>query len=143
MRRLACLAAGPALLAAFFSIAAGETRGGGPKEVSLGESFDLGRGQQATISAEYVLIVFTAVLEDSRCPKGEQCIVAGKARVMLDVSVGGSAPASVELGTSEGHAETSVGNFEIVLEELKPYPVSGHSIRPDDYSVGLSIRKLL
>lgn len=89
-----------------------------------------------------MVVRFVAVPEDSRCPKGEQCIVAGKARVALEISVDGGTPTEVELGTAEGHGEMDVAGFQVTLAGLAPYPVSGRQIRPEEYVATLVLRRL-
>ncbi len=94
------------------------------------------------MSSERVVIRFASILEDSRCPKGEQCIVAGKARIAVEISVEGSAPKTVELGTLEGSGEVDVAGFELQLVRLDPYPVSGREIRAEEYVATLSLHRL-
>jgi hypothetical protein len=116
--------------------------GGDPVEVSFGQSFALRLGRQAAIPSAKVLIRFIAVPQDSRCPKGERCITAGKARVALELSVEGAAPAAIELETSEGSGEMDVGAFRVTLVGLEPYPVSGRQIRLEEYVATLVLRRL-
>ena len=110
-----------------------------PVEVSLGQSFALKLGRQAAVSSEKLRIRFASVPQDSRCPKGEQCITAGEARVALEVSVGDAAPTAVELGTSE---EVDVAGFQVRLVGLEPYPVSGRPLHPEEYVATLVLRRL-
>ena len=117
-------------------------RGGGPIEVSLGQSFALKPGQQAAISSEKFVIRFASVSEDSRCPKGEQCIVAGNARVELEVTVGGAEPELLELNTSRAPSIADMGGFRVALVTLEPYPVSGRQIRPEEYLASVSVHRL-
>ncbi|HSB36371.1 MAG TPA: hypothetical protein VLH41_05805 [Thermoanaerobaculia bacterium] len=109
--------------------------------MSLGQSFALKLGRQAAVPGEKLQIRFASVPQDSRCPKGEQCITAGKARVALEVSVGDAAPAAVDLETSEGSEEMDVGGFRVTLVGLEPYPVSGRQIRPQEYVATLILHR--
>jgi hypothetical protein len=134
--------AGLLLVYVFFSLLAVGFRCGSPIEVSFGQAFTLKPGQQAAISREKLVIRFVSVPEDSRCPKGEQCLVEGKARVTLEISVGGAAPVSVDLGTSEGSREMDVAGFQLTLVSLEPFPVSGRPIRAEDYLATISVQRL-
>jgi hypothetical protein len=136
------LRAGLLLVSAFLSVPNAGSGCDNPVEVSLGQTFTLGLGKRAAIPSEKVVIRFVAVPEDSRCPKGEQCIVAGKARVALEISVEGGTPAEVELGTSEGYGETDVAGFQVTLVGLAPYPVSGKQILNEEYVATLILRRL-
>lgn len=134
--------AGLLAVVAFFSLFAAGLRCEGPAEATLGQEFKLRPGEKASISGEKVVVAFLSVSEDSRCPKGEQCIVAGKARVVLEVSIGASAAQSFELATAGGSEEMDLGGFQFKLIALEPYPVSGRQIRPEEYLASLSVQRL-
>lgn len=85
---------------------------------------------------------FASVLEDSRCPEGAQCIVAGKARILLSVSEGGGPPADVELSTATGSAEAARRNQTIQLLDLTPHPSLKRSNQPADYRARLVVGNL-
>jgi hypothetical protein len=127
------------LAVALFSLLATGFQCGEPVEVSLGQPFALKVGQGAVVSSEKLRIRFASVPQDSRCPKGEQCITAGEVRVALEVSAGDAAPAAVELGTSE---EMDVAGFQVRLVGLEPYPVSGRPLHPEEYVATLVLRRL-
>ena len=110
--------------------------------VAPGEPFELGPGQTAEIRGTDERIRFAAVEEDSRCPTGAQCIVAGKARIRLEVSRGGERPAVVELGTAERSADAERDGHTIRLLELTPHPSTKRSIQPADYRARLVVVSL-
>lgn len=109
--------------------------------VAAGEPFELALGQTAEIRGLGERIRFVSVEEDSRCPEGVQCIVAGKARILLEVS-GGGEPATVELGTAGGTADAVQDGQTIRLLELMPHPSSKRSIQPADYRARLVVGNL-
>ena len=111
-------------------------------EATLDQPFTLKVGQTASIPAGKITAKFVAVSEDSRCPKGEQCITAGNARIVLEVAVGSNAPERVELNLGRGSSEAVVSGLEVTLLDLQPYPVSGRPIRPEDYLASLSLHRL-
>jgi len=113
----------------------------GPLEAAPGQPFTLKAGQTASITSEKVTVTFIAVSEDSRCPKGEQCITAGNARVLLEVAAGSAAPARIEFNLGRGASEAVVGTLEVTLVGLEPYPVAGRSIPAENYLASLSVRR--
>ncbi len=134
--------AGILVVSVFFSFCAAGPCGEDVVEATLGQPFKLKAGQAASIRSEKITLTFVAVLEDSRCPKGEQCIVAGNARVLIEVATGSNAPERIELNLGRGDSEAAVGNLEVTLLDLEPYPVSGRPVRAEDYLASLSLRRL-
>jgi hypothetical protein len=116
-------------------------QGGGSPEVKLGEPFELRAGEKVSIDGGELLLTFV-VTQDSRCPKGEQCIVAGKARVSFEAAPRKGEPVTFELETGGSASESSemdVSGFRISLRGLDPYPVSGRPIPAQDYVAKLSV----
>ena len=115
-----------------------------PLKVTLGEPFELRAGEQASISDGALLVEFVAVPQDSRCPKGEQCITAGKAVVRLEVTPRDGKPATVDLetGARSESGESDVSGFRIVLLDLSPYPSAKRPIIFQDYLSKLSLHRL-
>ena len=101
-----------------------------PIQVKTGEPFELRIGQKASLGAGDLVLTFLAIPQDSRCPKGEQCIVAGD-----------GAAVTLDLDTSRESEEMDISGFQISLVALSPYPVSGRPISPQDYLVKLTVRK--
>lgn len=70
-----------------------------------------------------------AVLEDSRCPKGVQCVWAGRVRISTRIVLGsGSQTRELTLGQPQQVAD---GSLELV--EVSPSPIKGRTIDPQDY----------
>ena len=95
-------------------------------------------GEKAQVRGEIVL-TFVGVAQDSRCPKGEQCITAGKARVQVEATPRGGSGIQLELDTSR-ETEAEVGRYRVSLVSLEPAPVAGRSISPAEYVAKLSVR---
>ena len=104
------------------------------------QTLELRNGEKASVSGGELTVTFVGVPEDSRCPKGEQCIQAGRARLSFEGVVRGGAPVRFELDSSR-EAETQVGQYWITLEGLQPFPVAGRRIAPQDYVARLQIRR--
>lgn len=84
---------------------------------------------------------FVSVLEDSRCPKGEQCITAGNGRIQLQLKKSKKEPVTLELNTSSGTQAADYEGYEIKFVGLDPYPKMGGSIKPADYVVTILVNK--
>ena len=70
-----------------------------------------------------------AVVEDSRCPIGVQCIQAGTVRIRARVTQnGGTRDVTLSLGEP-----LVVEGGELSLVRVCPYPVYRSPIRPNDY----------
>jgi len=115
------------------------------KKIMLGKNFVLNVGQEVLTADGKLKIKFVSVLEDSRCPKGVNCIWAGNARVMLQVGKPTGAPLKLELNTNPREATDGAGSgydqYLIKLVEVAPYPVAEQTIKPGNYAVTLVVSK--
>ncbi len=116
--------------------------GGEAIQVKLDEPFELRIGEKASVAGGEVTLTFLAVPQDSRCPKGEQCIVAGKAIVSLEVAPRDGAAVTLKIDTSVESGEMDISGFQIGVLGLSPYPVSGRPISSQDYLLKLSVHRL-
>ncbi len=57
----------------------------GPIKAQINEPVSLPVGKSCVIAAENLQLTFLRVVEDSRCPKGAQCIWAGQAIIALSI----------------------------------------------------------
>ena len=97
---------------------------------SQDQTYNLRVGQQISVGDH--LLIFQEVSEDSRCPKGTECIWAGRAIVKLSVLVPDkqSKEHLAIFGQTKGgeKANMLVGqgkDYQIELKSLKPYPEQG------------------
>ena len=98
----------------------------------IDRSFILGVGEATSISGTGLLVEFTGVTGDSRCPADAICIQGGDAIVHIRVTGVGSA--SYELHTGDASRATAAhGRYRISLVNLQPFPFSSGPINPDDY----------
>jgi len=86
-------------------------------------------------------VKFSAVLEDSRCPEGEQCVSAGNARVQLQITQPRGRTRTLELNTQTPPLAVSVDHREIKILDLVPYPRNGRAPKPDTYVLTLGIEQ--
>jgi hypothetical protein len=106
---------------------------------ALGEQFSLAIGQSATITEAGLKIEFVEVVGDSRCPQGVQCIWAGEANSLIEITYEGSTYQKVltQSGASEP-LPTDFNNYEITFN-LQPYPEAGKEIKDRDYRLELQV----
>ncbi len=103
-----------------FPLAVEAGPGGSRPAVGLGEEFSLRPGEGVAIEATAWSLTFTAVSEDSRCPKDVICVWAGRAVVLFNATT-----------TTGGAQELRL----VLVSELRPYPVSTTPIGVDQYEV--------
>ena len=87
-------------------------------------------------------IVLTEVLEDSRCPKNVECVWAGQAKVVIEITseTGKRLTKEIILKGSPVSLEGSDGT-QFVIRGLKPHPKTSQKIDPADYHLLVDIRK--
>lgn len=111
------------------------------KQAQLGKEFTLKVGEQAHIKEAGLKITFSTVAEDSRCPQGVNCIWAGNGRVVLKASRGRSKAADVQVNTEIEPKRDRVGEYEVRLVNLNPYPKEGTPIKRGEYVATLVVAK--
>lgn len=136
-RRAALLARFVLPLAAVLACAGATPAGRPESDAELGKPVTLAPGETASFDSGKIAVRFVAVTEDSRCPKGEQCVWAGNARVELEVRGGGGEPRRLTLETNGRASEAEVGELTLALQDVSPLPIGGRAIAPQDYRVTL------
>jgi hypothetical protein len=113
--------------------------------VNFNQPFQLKPGETAVLNQ--FTVKFNQVESDSRCPQGVQCIWQGEAKLnMLDKGflVTTDQPVPVEISTLNPKinlgGDAGVGYF-LELEDLKPFPQAGNTIKPQDYETTFKIIK--
>lgn len=110
--------------------------------VLIDQPFVLQLGQQLRWPQGELTLHFERVLLDSRCPRGERCVIAGVARIRIRVEGAGAVRQDLDLqlpdqpsGLLPAQAAT------LTLLRLTPYPVSGQVAAPVPVQATLVIRK--
>jgi len=114
------------------------------KKIMLDKNFVLSVGQEVLTADGKLKIKFVSVAEDSRCPKGVNCIWAGNARVVLQVGKSTGMPSKLELNTHPREAGDGAGGYDqylIKLVEVAPYPVANQTNKPRNYAITLVISR--
>lgn len=97
-------------------------------------------GEQVMVDDGRLTVGFQDVTEDSRCPTDVQCVRAGEAVVVLQMTEEGREPALVTLRTTEGKQTGTYGAYTVALRNLDPKPRSGGS-PPETYLATLEVRR--
>ena len=101
---------------------------------SLGQAFDIKVGQEASINSQQLTLRFLSVSEDSRCPRGENCIWEGNGKVNIELTGAGQTSHVVELNTAMSlKSEATYLSYKISLLGLQPYPSAGSTIEQSEY----------
>jgi hypothetical protein len=114
---------------------------------ALNRTFQLGVGRQAVIPDRRLEIGFERVLSDSRCPEGGTCVWAGEARVWLWLRPeGGGEAESFEARLSastkpDSAAVVPVGDYDVRVFQLTPYPRAGQPIDTTAYRVEMRVTR--
>lgn len=111
------------------------------KAADAGRELDIRQGQQVYLSRERLRVRFISVLEDSRCPTGEQCIWQGNAKITLGLSKPGGKPTSVTLNTAVEPMSVEYRGYTFKLAALNPYPNLKKGNKRGGYVATLSIAK--
>lgn len=105
------------------------------------EEFFIEPGHRAEIRESGLEITFNKVVEDSRCPKGVECVWAGNGKVEVTIHFPGSEDRVQELNTNLDPKEIEAGVYRIQLLELQPYPVENQEILSEQYRIKLVVKK--
>jgi hypothetical protein len=136
------------VMAAFSMMCAAGGCGGSPptapRNVSLGEEFELAPAQMASVGETGLTVAFERVSSDSRCPVDVVCVWEGDAAVALKASLPGQELGRLELHTSGqmGPREVRHGDFLITMVALAPQPHSREPIKPTAYRLRLRVSPL-
>ena len=110
----------------------------------LGKEVSLKIDQTLKIESENLEIKFLRVISDYRCPKEVVCVWAGQVIVMVNVWKAGENLGEFELiDTNDGRvSSTQVGDYEIFLLKVEPYPEINKTINTKDYRITIKVDKV-
>lgn len=86
------------------------------------QKFTLRYGQQKRVAEGNLRIKFVAVVEDSRCPVGADCIWAGNAQIKVLAIDSRGEKKEMILNTASGVQGDQFAGFAVNLVELTPMP---------------------
>ena len=116
----------------------------GYSTVKLDDFFELKMNQSVVVVDNDLKLTFTAVPEDSRCPRFTDCIQEGQVRINFSVAMGGKSQVVefIRKPSDKGNATVTVDKFKIQLYGVEPYPESGKKINLADYVARIAVRKV-
>ena len=85
------------------------------------DNVEVRMGSQKTSTVGAVTVKFVAVVEDSRCPQGTQCVWAGNAKVKVSISKG-KKEKTFELDSTRGNTVINFQGYDIKFVDLRPQP---------------------
>jgi len=112
------------------------------KTFSLGDSFTLAVGQNASIDGEDMTIRFIDVIADSRCPIGAKCIWQGEVACLVEITHSGTGEEKVltHRGLTQDLSKAQFGSYEFTFS-VEPYPEVGKEIEKSEYRLNLLVTK--
>jgi hypothetical protein len=109
--------------------------------VPLGAPFDIRIGGTALVSSDDLRIWFESVKNDSRCPRGAQCITEGDATLVISAGLPFRERERLELHVVGAQNRVAYDDFDIRVERLAPQPEQGTGVPPDEYTATLTVTK--
>jgi len=111
-----------------------------PQSPNLGAPIFLAPGESAVVGGAGLVVGFSRVTQDSRCPEGGECVWQGDASARLWAELPGQERSEFTLHTFPGFQGAQVyGKYRIGLNYLDPYPKTSGPIDPADYRVTLYV----
>lgn len=111
----------------------------------VGHEFKINAGRTVTLDGGSLRVRFVRVASDSRCPVDVECVWAGNAEVLVEVSAkGGRGMKTLRLNTNAGPerpGEDKYRRYTLKLVELSPRPHSKRKIAPGQYTATLLVSK--
>lgn len=102
-------------------------------------SVTLAPGQQQ--NAGGLLLRFNDVIEDSRCPVDVMCVWAGEGTLSVSASTGGISGHYQMTINNADKKRLVVGDYQVELVTLQPYPQTGVTAVPSAYRATFTITK--
>ena len=108
---------------------------------SLDTRFEIAVGETVELP-DSLRLRFQDVPHDSRCPVDVQCIRAGEARLVFEISLAGGDPRDVTLEIPPGGSTSAdFDDYVLRVESLAPDASSTRKIDPDEYRAELRVTR--
>ena len=96
---------------------------------------------EAKAAKSKITVRFTELVEDSRCPKGTNCVWAGEGKIKIQVSKAGEKSEIFEVSTSDQRDTATFAGYRLRLIGLKPQPAMNVRINRRSYTATIEITK--
>jgi hypothetical protein len=109
----------------------------------LDQVFDLKMNGSAQLEGGDLKLSFSGVPEDSRCPKGVNCIREGDIKITLAAATGSQNKTLefIRSASQTGNVTQSFENYKIQWLDVSPYPEKDKTIRKEDYKIRIAVRQ--
>lgn len=98
--------------------------------------------KQKKFSRSGLTVRFIEMVEDSRCPKGTQCVWAGNAKIKVEVKRNGEQKEIIELNTGTNEKSARYDGLLIELVSLTPEPANNIRINRNGYVATIAVSRL-
>lgn len=108
----------------------------------LDEVFDLKMNNTARLENGDLNLTFSSV-QDSRCPKGANCIQEGDIKISLIVTSGTESKTLdfTRKASQTGNVTQSFGSYKIQWLDVSPYPEVNKTVKQEEYKIKLAVRQ--
>jgi len=125
-----------------------EQSGDSSKSTKDGSIIYFNEGENRFLDDYQMNVTFKNISEDSRCPKGVNCIWVGVAVAQLEVMGTTTRPVTLSLASLDNKGRNyqksaDFNGYKITLAEITPYPEStqGQKALKGKYRIGITIQK--
>jgi len=98
-------------------------------------------GTPETLKGPDITVRFLEVVEDSRCPKGVDCVWAGRAVIKVELAKPGNEAREFVLEAGNEGSTAVFAGYTVRLRSLSPYPEAEKQIAPENYRAALRIER--
>lgn len=114
-------------------------------EPALNEPFELWLNEPRRVEGTGLVFEFAEVIEDSRCPEGAMCIVAGRAEVRVNAwyASGPDILYTMRLVDRPDSSTVVVAGHFVEFQDLLPHPSIDGPVNPRSQRVRLLVRPAL
>lgn len=107
---------------------------------SVKEPIEISLHQSVNIKDPKTQILFSKIIEDSRCPSDVTCVWQGRVSVQLNVTTEND---SKQIVLSLENKTAPINNdYYLMLLDVKPYPTSQNPIQEKDYKVTIYLERI-
>lgn len=113
-----------------------------------GQIIYFNEGENKFLKEYQMNVTFKGISEDSRCPKGVNCIWAGVAVAQVEVMGTATRPMTLELASLDNKGRnykksSQFNGYTISLADVQPYPGDSESAKSlnGKYRIGITIKK--
>lgn len=114
----------------------------GVKGPASSQNFDLKVGETVAVPDSRIKISFKEVAEDSRCPEDVNCVWAGNAKVVLEITNSGRRATTLTLNSGLNPKHLTFQGYDIKLADVKPLQNTHKKISQSDYVITLAVTKI-